>query len=141
MAPPAYHPYQMRMVQNGDTKGVEDSDMLPPHFNGQLGSYDEWVEKLHQLFGLCYVTYREANEARMILSTLPPWLRKIINRKLCEATQHTQTPPCLREVWDFSQHRFNEYDASRANERRCALSPGVFKGQVSFNDLEEFYNR
>ena len=48
MAPPAYHPYQMPMVHNCYTKAVENSDMPPPHFNGQLGSYDKWLEKLHQ---------------------------------------------------------------------------------------------
>ena len=48
MAPPAYHPYQMPMVQNSYTKAVEDSDMPKPQFNGHLESYDEWVEKLEQ---------------------------------------------------------------------------------------------
>ena len=47
MAPPAYHPYQVPMVQNSYTKAVEESDMPKPQFNGQLESYDEWVEKLH----------------------------------------------------------------------------------------------
>ena len=41
MAPPAYHPYQMPMVQNGYTEAVEDSDMPKPQFNGQLDSYDD----------------------------------------------------------------------------------------------------
>ena len=48
MAPPTYHPYQMPMVQNSYTKAVEESDMPKPQFNGQLESYDEWVEKLQQ---------------------------------------------------------------------------------------------
>ena len=51
MAPPAYHPYQMPMVQNSYTKAVEDSDMPKAHFNGQLECYNEWVEKLQQTFG------------------------------------------------------------------------------------------
>ena len=34
MAPPAYHPYQMPMVQNSYTKAVEESDMPKPQFNG-----------------------------------------------------------------------------------------------------------
>ena len=34
MAHLAYHPYQMPMVQNSWPKAVENSDMLPPHFNG-----------------------------------------------------------------------------------------------------------
>ena len=51
MAPPAYHPYQMPMVQNSYTKAVEDSDMPKPQFNGQLECYDEWVEKLQQWLG------------------------------------------------------------------------------------------
>ena len=38
MALPAYHPYQMPMVQNSYTKAVEDSDMPKPQFNGQLES-------------------------------------------------------------------------------------------------------
>ena len=33
------------------TKAVEGSDMPKPQFNGQLESYDEWVEKLQQWFG------------------------------------------------------------------------------------------
>ena len=48
MAPPAYHPYQMPLVQNSYTKAVEDIDMPKPQFNGHLESYDEWVEKLQQ---------------------------------------------------------------------------------------------
>ena len=43
MAPPAYHPYQMLTVQNSYTKAVQNSDIPPPHFNGQLENYDEWV--------------------------------------------------------------------------------------------------
>ena len=39
MAPPAYHLYQMPLVQNSYTKGVEDSDMPKPQFNGHLESY------------------------------------------------------------------------------------------------------
>ena len=46
MAPPAYQSYQMPMVQNSYTKVVENSDMPPLHFNGQLENCDEWVEKL-----------------------------------------------------------------------------------------------
>ena len=83
MAPPAYHPYQMPMVQNSYTKAVEDSDMPKPQFNGQLESYDEWVEKLQQWLGVCDPMYRKANEAKMILSTLPPWLKAIINARGC----------------------------------------------------------
>ena len=48
MASPAYHPYQMPMVQNSYTKAVEESDMPKPHFNVQLESYHEGVEKLPQ---------------------------------------------------------------------------------------------
>ena len=79
MAPPAYHPYRMPTEQNSYTKAVANSDMPPPHFNGQLENYDEWVEKLQQWLGGCDPTCRKAYEARMILSTLPPWLRGIIN--------------------------------------------------------------
>ena len=49
----AYYPYQMPMVQSSYTKAVENSDMPPPHSNGQLENYDEWVEKLQQLLGVC----------------------------------------------------------------------------------------
>ena len=48
MAPPAYHPYQMPMVQNSSTKAVEDSDMSKPDFNGQLENYYARVEKRQQ---------------------------------------------------------------------------------------------
>ena len=58
MAPPAYWPYQMPMVQNRYTKEVEDSDMPKPQFNGQLESYDEWEEKLQQWMG-CVIPYTE----------------------------------------------------------------------------------
>ena len=51
MAPPVYHPYQMPMVQNSYTKAVQESDMPKPQFNGQLESYDKWVEKLQQWVG------------------------------------------------------------------------------------------
>ena len=71
--------------------------MPKPHFNGQLKNYDEWVEKLQQCLGGCDPTYQRANEARMILSTLLPRLKGIIN----EATQHTRTASTLKELWDF----------------------------------------
>ena len=51
LAPPAYHPYQMPMVQNSYTKAVEESDMPEPQFNRQLENYYEWVEKLQQWLG------------------------------------------------------------------------------------------
>ena len=73
MAPPAYHPYQMPMVQNSYTKAVEDSDMPKPQFNGQLECYDEWVEKLQQWLGGCDTMYRKANEAKMKQVTTLPW--------------------------------------------------------------------
>ena len=89
MAPPAYRPYQMPMVQNSYTKAVEESDMPKPHFNRQLENYDEWVEKLQQWLGGCDPTYRKANKARLISSTLHSWLKGIINTRVAEATQHT----------------------------------------------------
>ena len=117
MAPPAYHPYQMPMVENSYTKAVEYSDMPKPQFNGQLESYDEWVEKLQQWLGGCDPMYRKANEAKMILSTLPPWLKAIINAWVAEATHHTRTAPTLKELWGFLEQRFHKYDPSRADER------------------------
>ena len=33
----------------------------------------------------------------MILSTLPPWLKGIINTRVSEATQHTRTALTLKE--------------------------------------------
>ena len=89
MAPPAYHPYQMPMVQNSYAKAVEESDMPKPQFNGQLESYGQLAEKLQQWLGRCDPIYRKANEAKMILSTLPPWLKGIIKARVAEATQHT----------------------------------------------------
>ena len=123
MAPPAYHPYQMPMVQNSYTKAVEDSDMPKPQFNGQLECYDEWVEKLQQWLGGCDPMYRKANDAKMILSRLPPWLKAIINARVAEATHHTRTAPTLKELWDFLEQRFHEYDPSRADGRWRALTP------------------
>ena len=46
----------------------------------------------------------------MILTTLPPWLKGIINTRLAEATQHTGTAPTLKELWDFLEQRIHEYD-------------------------------
>ena len=51
----------------------------------------------------------------MILSTLPPWRKGIINTRIAEATQHTPRAPSLKELWDFLEHRFNECDPSRAD--------------------------
>ena len=139
MAPPAYHPYQMPMVQKRYTKAVEDSDIPKPNFHGQLESYDESVEKLQQWLGGWDPTYRKANEACMILSTLPWWLKGIINTRVAEATQHTRTAPTLKEVWDFLEQRFHEYDPSRADESWRVLTSRVVKGQVSLIDLEDFH--
>ena len=83
--------------------------------------------------------YRKANEAKMILSTLPPWLKAIINARVAEATHHTRMAPTLKELWDFLEHRFHEYDPSRADERWRALTPRVVKGQVTLIHLEDFY--
>ena len=141
MAPPAYHPYQMPMVQNSYTKAVEDNDMPKRQFNGHSESYDEWVEKLQQWLGGCDRIYRKANGAKMILSTLPPWLKAIINARVAKATHHTRTAPILKELWEFLEQRFHEYDPSRANERWRALAPRVVKGQVTLIDLEDFYAR
>ena len=63
--------------------------MPKPQIDKQLESYDEWVEKLQQWFGGRDPMYRKANEAKMILSTLPPWLKAIINTLVAEATHHT----------------------------------------------------
>ena len=51
----------------------------------------------------------------MILSTWPPWLQGIINPRVAEATHHTRTAPTLRELWDFLEQCFHEYDPSRAD--------------------------
>ena len=66
--------------------------MPKPHLNGQLENCDDWVEKLQQLLGGCVPTYQKANGAHMILSTLPPWLKGIINTRVGEATQHQESP-------------------------------------------------
>ena len=115
--------------------------MPKPQFNGQSESYDEWVEKLQQWLGGGDPIYRKANEAKMILSTLPPSLKVVINARVVEATHHTRTSPTLEELWDFLEQRFHEYDPSRADERWRALSPRVVKGQVTLIDLEDFYAR
>ena len=81
--------------------------MPKPHFNGQLQNYDEWTEKLQRWLGGSDPTYRRAIEARMILSTLPPWLKGIIDTRVAEATQHTQTAPTLKELWVFWEQRFH----------------------------------
>ena len=141
MGPPAYHPYEMPILQNSYTKVVEESDMPKPHFNGQLASYEEWVEKLQQWLGVCDPIYRKASEAKMILSTLAPWLKGIINARVAEATHHIGTAPTLKELWGFLEQRFHEYDPSRADDRWPGLTPVVFKGQVTLINLEDFYAR
>ena len=50
----------------------------------------------------------------MFLSTLPPWLKAIINARVAEATHHRGTAPTLKELLE---QRFHEYDPSRADER------------------------
>ena len=75
------------------------------------------------------------------MSTLPPWLKAIINGRVAEASHHTRTAPTLKELWDFLKQRFHEYDPSRANERWRALTPRVVEGQVTLIDLEDFYAR
>ena len=77
----------------------------------------------------------------MILSTLPSWLKVIINAQAAEATHHTRTALGLKELWDFSEQRFHEYDPSWADERWRALTPRVVKGQVTLIELEDFYAR
>ena len=77
--------------------------------------------------------------ARMTLSTLPPWLKKIINARVAKATEHTHTAPTLKELWDCLEHRLHEYEPSRADERWRTLTSRVVRGQVSLIDLEEFY--
>ena len=79
--------------------------------------------------------------ARMILRTLPPWLKGIMQTRVAKATQHQWTTPTLNEMWDILEHRFYEYDPSRAYERWRALTPRVVKGQVSLIDLEDSYAR
>ena len=115
--------------------------MPKPHFNGQFENYDEWVEKLQQWLGRCDPAYRKANKAGMILSTLPPWLKGIINTRVTEDTQHTRTAPTLNDLLDFLEQRLDKYDPSRADERWRALTPRVVKGQVTLIDLEDFYAR
>ena len=115
--------------------------MAKPQFNGQLESYNEWVEKLQQWLGGGDPIYRKANEEEMIWDTLPPWLKGIINAQVAEATQHTRTASTLRELWDLSEQRFHEYDPSRADERWRALTHRLVKGQVTLIDLEDFFAR
>ena len=49
-------------------------------------------------------------EAKIVLSTLPPWLNGIINARVAEATQHPQTAPTLKELLDFLEQLLHEYD-------------------------------
>ena len=112
-----------------------------PRFNGQLQSYDEWVDKLQQWLGGCDPIYRKANEAKTILSTLPPWLKGVINARVAEATHHRRTATTLKELWDFLDQRFHEYGPSMADDRWRALTPRVVKGQVTLIDLEDFHAR
>ena len=113
MAQPAYHPYQMPMVQNSSTEAGDKGDMPPPHCNGQQGSDNEWLEEWHQKLGGCYPAYRKANEAPLIWSTLPLCPKGIITTTVADGTQHQQTTPTLKVFWNFQEHRFYEYDPYR----------------------------
>ena len=115
--------------------------MPQTQFNWSLESFNAWVEEWQQWLGLCDPTCRKVNKARMIFSTLQPWLKRIINTRVAEGTQHQQTAPTLQEFFKFVEHCFHEYDPSGADERWPALSPRVVKGQVSLIDLEEFHTR
>ena len=97
------------------------------------------MERLQQWLGGCDPMYRKANKAKMILSTLPPWLKAIINARVAEASHPTRMAPTLKELRDFLEQHFHEYDPSRADERWPALTPRVVKGQVTLIDLEDFY--
>ena len=90
------------MVQKSYTKAVENSDMPPPHFNGKLENYAEWVEKLQQWSGVCDPTYTKANEARMILSILPTWLRGSSTLESPSHSRHTYGPQPQRLVGLFA---------------------------------------
>ena len=61
--------------------------------------------------------------------------------RVVQGTQHQRTALCVTELWDFSEHRFQEYDPSRADERWRALTPRVVKGQASLLHLKNFYTR
>ena len=114
--------------------------MPAPHFDWQQGSYEEWVEKLHQWLGRCDPAYKKANEACLILSTLPElWLKGIITTRVAKGTQHQRTTPPLKELWDFLEHRCHEYDPTRADERLRALLPRFVEGQVSLLDSKDLY--
>ena len=43
----------------------------------------------------------------MILTTLPPWLKAIINARVAEANNHTRTAPTLKELWVFLEQGFH----------------------------------
>ena len=75
------------------------------------------------------------------MSTLPPWLKGIINARVAEAPHHTRTATTLKELWDFLEQCFHEYDPSRTDDRWRALTRRVVKGQVTLIDLEDFYAR
>ena len=67
----------------------------------------------------------------MIFSSLLPRPKWIIINRAAEGPQRQPTAPTLKGLWDFMEHRFHEYDFSRADERWQALTPRVVKGQVS----------
>ena len=65
----------------------------------------------------------------------------IINARVAEAAHHTRRAPTLKELWDFLEQGFHEYDPSRADVRWGALTPRVVKAQVTLIDLEDLYAR
>ena len=75
------------------------------------------------------------------MSTLPRWLKAIINARVAEATHHARRAPTLKELWDFFEQRFHENVPSRPDEKLASPDPRVVKGQVTLIDLEDFYAR
>ena len=59
------------------------------------------MEKLQQWWGRCDITFTKAKEARMILSTLPPWLKGIINTRVAKVSQQTRMAPTFKELLYF----------------------------------------
>ena len=75
------------------------------------------MEKLQQWLEGCDPIYRKANESKMIFSTSPLWPKGIINARIAEGTHNTQTAPTLKELWEFFEQPFHEYDPSKADDR------------------------
>ena len=89
----------------GTKNGTAIFQRVMDHVLQGLGSADVYINDINictsgdteEELGLCDPIYRKPNLVPMILSTLPPPLKGLINTQVAEATQRTGTAPTLND--------------------------------------------